>query len=298
MITRLILELRMFRAFFILSIFSLVQACADAGPDVAAGDPCQEGEGALAEGDSETAITSFEACLQSVELEPGREAIIHTRLGGAYLYERRFEEALHEFNLAYAIAETQGVEFDSPYVRRNRGIARRYTGNREGALEDLEAALRNLPEDVMTQLNLGGVYAELGRYAEAVAAYDTVTRLEPEWAGGWINLSAALLDLDMKDEAIDRARRAVEIEPESGFSLNALCWALVMDSRYDTALPICDQAVEAEPENGAIVHSRAAALEGLGRMDEARALFARAYELSPDSETLERDYNRTRDNAE
>ncbi|WP_421788941.1 tetratricopeptide repeat protein [Hyphobacterium sp.] len=288
----------MFRALLALSFVLTLQACSDAGPVTAQGDPCQDGEDALAEGNSEAAITSFEACLESVELEPAREAIIHTRLGGAYLYEERFEDALHEFNLAYAIAETQGVEFDNPYVRRNRGIARRYTGNTDGAIEDLEAARRELPQDVMTQLNLGGLYGELGRNAEAVAAFDTVTRLEPEWAGGWINLSAALLDLDLNDQAIDNARRAVEIDPESGFALNALCWALVMNSQYDTALPICDQAVDAEPENGAIVHSRAAALEGLDRIDEARELYARAYELNPDSETLERDYLRTRINAE
>ena len=289
----------MFRLPFLLAIGAMVMACtpADSGA-VAHSDPCQAGEDALTEGDAGAAISAFETCLNSADLDPGEEAIIHTRLGGAYLYEQRFEEALQAFNLAYAIAETRGVAFDDAYVRRNRGIARLMTGDSDGALADLEVAAGEMPDDISTQLNLGRTYDRLGRQAEAVVAYQNVTRLEPEWPSGWINLSAAFLELGMNEPAIDQARRAVELNPESGYSLNALCWALIVDEQYATALPLCEQAVAAEPESGAIVHSLASALEGVGRMDEARDLFAEAYELMPDNETLENDYLRTRADTE
>jgi tetratricopeptide (TPR) repeat protein len=285
----------MFRAFLVFALAATAPACAQkTSNEAAANDPCQAGEDSLTAGDAAEAIVQFEACLETAALEPGEDAIIHTRLGGAYLYEQRFEEALQAFNIAYAIAETQGVEFDNSYVRRNRGIARLATEDIDGALSDLEAAVADLPDDIMTHLNLGRAYSALGREAEAVVAFETVTRLEPEWPGGWINLSASFLELGMRAQAIDHARRAVELEPESGFTLNALCWSLIVDEQFATALPLCDQAVEAEPDNGAIVHSRAAALEGVGRMDEARELYARAYELAPESETVESDYWRTR----
>ncbi|WP_421785343.1 tetratricopeptide repeat protein [Hyphobacterium sp.] len=285
------------RVFIAICLLTALAACnrTDAETEIgAAEDFCQRGEDALAEGDSEAAIEAFEDCLTTADLEPEEEAVIHTRLGGAYLYLNRYEEALQAFNLAYAIAETQGVQFDNPYVRRNRGIARRWVGQTDGALEDLEFAARQLPDDIMTQLNLGSLYGDLGRQAEAIAAFDTVTRIEPEWAGGWTNLSAALLEFGLNEEAIDNARRAVEIDPESGFALNALCWALIVDGQHEVALPLCDQAVAAEPDNGAIIHSRAAALEGVGRLDEARELYARAYELYPGSTVIEDDYLRTR----
>lgn len=287
----------MSRALLAICLLAVLTACNRSGVEsesASTEDYCQRGEDALTEGNSEAAIEAFENCLTTADLEPGEEAIIHTRLGGAYLYLDRFEEALQAFNLAYAIAETQGVRFDNPYVRRNRGIARRYVGQTEGALEDLENAARELPNDIMTQLNLGGLYSDLGRQAESIAAFDAVTRIEPEWAGGWTNLSAALLEFGLTEDAIDSARQAVELEPESGFSLNALCWALIVDDQHALALPLCDQAVLAEPENGAIIHSRAAALEGVGRLDEARELYARAYELFPDSSVIEDDYLRTR----
>lgn len=285
----------MFRAGLALTTLLVISACAPQEAEVSLGDnPCDQGEAYLAEGNSEAAIVALETCLESASLDPGEEAAVYSRLGGALLFEQRYEDALEAFNLAFAIAETNGASFDGPYIRRNRGIARRNVGQLEGALSDLEQARRQLPDDVLTLLNLGGLYADMGRYAEAIAEFDAVTRVEPDWAGGWINLSGALLELGLNDQAIDRARRSVELEPESGFALNALCWALVMDEQYQTALPLCDQAVAAEPENGSIIHSRAAALEGLGRMDEARELYAQAFELSPESETLEADYRRTR----
>lgn len=285
----------MLRAFLLLSSCATLIACAPAGPGESAElDPCQSGENALTEGNAEEAILAFEACLESTDLEPAEEAIIHTRLGGAYLFADRYEEALQAFNLAYAIAETQGAVFDNTFVRRNRGIARLATGDPDGALSDLEYAVAGLSGDIMTQLNLGRAYSALGREAEAVVAFEAATRLEPEWAGGWVNLSASFLELGMTDQAVDHARRAVELSPESGFTLNMLCWALIVDEQFETALPLCDQAVAAEPEVGAIVHSRAAALEGVGRMNEARDAFARAHELEPESEIITNDYLRTR----
>jgi len=284
----------MFRAFLVFSISAVLTACAPhRSGESAEVNPCQVGDNSLTEGNADEAILAFEACLESADLEPGEEAIIHTQLGGAYLYAERYADALQAFNLAYAIAETQGADFDNVYIRRNRGIARLATGDPEGGLSDLEFAVSGLSDDIMTQLNLGRAYGALGREAEAVVAFEAVTLLEPEWTGGWVNLSASFLELGMHEQAIDRARRAVELKPDSGFALNMLCWSLIVDEQFETALPLCEQAVAAEPEVGAIVHSLASALEGVGRLGEARNAFARAYELEPDSEPVAADYRRT-----
>lgn len=284
-------------AALLLALALCAPACAQKDSDVAeagsAGDPCAAGEAALRADDTEGAITAFEECLESRTLEPETEAVVHSQLGAAYLYAERYEEALRAFDLAFAIAQTQGTELDSPYVRRNRGLARLRVGRTEDALDDLQQAYAELPDDMLTALFLGEAYMELERPAEAVAAFDTVTRLEPAWPSGWISRSAAFLELGMTDRAVADARRAVEADPESGFTLNALCWSLIQDGQPETALPTCRQAVEAEPESGAIIHSLASALEDTGQVEEARPLFARAYELSPDSDEIREDYERT-----
>ena len=254
---------------------------------------CLSGEMALQAGETAAAADHFETCLQSEDLEPHQEVGVYAALGAALLNEERYQDALNAYNFAFAIIDTQLADVAEPTLWRNRGIARLELGQQEAALEDLQRAARELPDDVMTQLNLGILYQDMGRTADAVVAYDTVVRLEPDWMGAWINRSSALLDAGMTRAAVEDARRAVELEPENGTTLNMLCWTLIQDGRAQTALPLCEQAVALEPEVGAIVHSHASALEALGRMDEALPLYRRAWQLSPDDPEITEDYQRT-----
>lgn len=280
--------MRVFAVLLPLAVLAMPAAQAQKAPS-----PCDTGREALEAGESVRAIALLEECLSSEDLEPDREVSVYAGLGAAFLAEERFEEALDAYNFAFAIADTQRAEVIEPTLWRNRGIARAELDQLEPALEDLERAAVEMPDDVMTQLTLGIVYQDLDRPADAVVAYDRVVHLEPDWTGAWINRSSALLDAGMTAAAVDDARRAVELEPDSGTTLNMLCWTLIKDGRAHTALPLCEQAVALEPESGAIVHSNATALEALGRMDEALPLYRRAWQLSPDDPEIAADYRRT-----
>jgi len=254
---------------------------------------CAQGRADLEAGDSAAAIENLSACLDTEDLTPEEEIMVYAGLGGAYMTEERYEEALGAYNFAFAIVETQDARLIEPTLWRNRGVARAELGQLEGALEDLTEAALRMPDDTLTHLTMGIVYQDLDRPVDAVVAYDRVVRLEPDWMGAWINRSSALLDSGMTSAAVEDARRAVELDPDNGSTLNMLCWTLIQDGRPETALPLCEQAVAAEPEIGAIVHSHAAALEALGRLDEALPLYERAWELSPDDPEIADDYERT-----
>ena len=273
----------------LISFAALSQSAFAQEPDNA----CTAGYLALQNDEAGRAAEHFESCLDTEELTPDLEAQIHSALGAAYLTENEFQSALNAFNMAFAIAQTQQSEIRDPSVWRNRGIARAQLDQTEGALSDLLIAAASMPDDVLTLLNLGVVYQQMGRPADAVVAYDRIVRLEPDWIGAWINRSSALLDAGMTGAAVNDARRAVELDPEDGSTLNMLCWTLIQDDRAEMALPLCEQAVAAEPEIGAIVHSHAAALEALGRMEEARPLYARAHDLSPEDPEISADFQRT-----
>lgn len=255
---------------------------------------CPEGYAAMIDGDAERAISELRACL-SARLHPWEaEAELRVRLGAAQLALGDAQSALLTYNQILAlIADNEGNP-DVPIVRRNRGVALLQLDRPEEALSDLLIAERGMPRDDFVQILLGGVYMELGRGTEAIAAYDNAVRLAPDSPGGWIGRSAAFIELDLMDRAVADGREAVSIAPEDGSALNALCWALVRAERAAEGMDICHAAAQAEPEVGEIVHSLAAALEQTGETEEARRLFARAYELSPDNQTLADDYARTR----
>ncbi|WP_417486294.1 tetratricopeptide repeat protein [Maricaulis sp.] len=273
----------------------LLPAAPAFGQAAATSEPseCAAGRAALELGNTSEAIDFFRTCLDRAELDMNAEIGIYAAMGAAHLSEQDFQAALDAYNFAFAIVETNGGRVVEPTLYRNRGIARSELGQLDGALEDLLQAAAAAPDDTLTQINLGVVYQGLGREAEAVVAFDTVVRLEPDWIGAWINRAGALLDVGMTGAAVEDARRAVELAPEDGSALNMLCWTLIQDDRAETALPLCEMAVAAEPDVGAIVHSHAAALEAVGRADEARSLYRRAWRLSPEDPEITQDYERT-----
>lgn len=257
-------------------------------------DACLDGHIALEAGDSPRAADLLEQCLSETELDPEQEVQTYTAFAAALLADERYDDALSAYNMAFAIAETQHAEIANPILWRNRGIVRLELGQLDAALADLQHAAIELPDDVLTLLNMGFIYQQMERPADAVVSYDAIVRLEPEWMGAWLNRSSALLDAGMTGAAVADARRAVELEPANGSSLNMLCWTLIQDGRAETALPLCEEAAAIEPETGAIIHSHATALEAVGRLDEALALYQRAHQLAPDDPQITADFERTR----
>ncbi len=255
---------------------------------------CPAGYEAMLDGDAPRAVTELRACLSS-RLYPWEvEAELRLRLGAALLAQGEAESALFTYNQILALLADNDGNPDVPVLRRNRGVALLQLDRFEEALRDLLIAERGLPRDDFVQILLGGVYMELDRGTEAIAAYDNAIRLAPDSPGGWIGRSAAFIELGMMDRAVEDGTEAVLIAPEDGSALNALCWALVKAERASEGMDICRAAVEAEPDIGEIVHSLAAALEQTGDHEEAYLLFARAYELSPNNQALADDYARTR----
>lgn len=257
------------------------------------GDVCLDGHIALDAGEAAMAANLLEQCLNETEHEPEDEVRTYAALAAAYLQGERYQDALSAYNMAFAIADTQHAQIANSTLWRNRGIARLELGQLDAALSDLQHAASEMPDDVLTFLNMGFVYQQLERPADAVVSYDAIVRLEPEWMGAWLNRSSALLDAGMTAAAVNDARRAVELEPASGTSLNMLCWTLIQDGRAETALPLCEEAAAIEPDVGAIVHSHATALEAVGRLNEALPLYRRAHRLEPDDPQITADFERT-----
>jgi tetratricopeptide (TPR) repeat protein len=172
---------------------------------------CAAGRAALDLGNTAEAIDFFRTCLDRAELDMNAEIGIYAAMGAAQLSEQDFQAALEAYNFAFAIVETNGGRVVEPSLYRNRGIARSELGQLDGALEDLLQAAAAAPDDTLTHINLGVVYQALGHEADAVVAFDTVVRLEPDWIGAWINRAGALLDVGMTGAAVEDARRAVEL---------------------------------------------------------------------------------------
>jgi protein O-mannosyl-transferase len=127
------------------------------------------------------------------------------------------------------------------------------------------------PANGFARYNLGKVYAEAGRHAEALPEYEAALRLMAAPPGVHYNLANSLAALGRKQEAVAHYEAAIRAEPRYARSHFNLGNVLVELGRKPDALEHFTAAIAAEPE---LVEARVnlgGLLLDLGRLPEARA---------------------------
>jgi tetratricopeptide (TPR) repeat protein len=130
----------------------------------------EQGQGKLANGDIEGALTDFQQTrtLQDNGLAAFYEGYTLQQLGGTRIREAipAYQRALQDYP-------------NSDIILNNLGYAYIQTGRFDLALEHLNKALSINANNAQANLNLGLTNYNLGRWAEAVRAFDTALQLEP-----------------------------------------------------------------------------------------------------------------------
>ncbi len=136
------------------------------------------------------------------------------------------------------------------------------------------------PKEWEPYVNLGRFYYRRGRYAEALATYETVRELAPQYTGVYANLAAVYHQLGRTDEAASALQRSLEIAPNS-ITYSNLGTLLYFQGRYPEALSAFERSVEL----GANTYSRWGNLADAARMvvgahQKAHESYVRAVQLA------------------
>jgi hypothetical protein len=127
----------------------------------------------------------------------------------------------------------------------------------------------------------GNNFSSLGKYADAVAAYDKAVLLTPGNADAWNNRGVALENLGHYSEAVTSYDKAVTLQPaytDAWFNRGV---ALRKMGRYADALVSYDKALASNPSDAKAWLNRGVALDYLGRYEESVASYDKALALQP-----------------
>ncbi|MFD2112680.1 cytochrome c3 family protein [Thiorhodococcus fuscus] len=119
------------------------------------------------------------------------------------------------------------------------------------------------------QLNLGALYADLGRSTEAELAYRKAIGLQPRFIPAYVNIAHLLSRLRREQEADGFLRSGLERNPESADLHHALGLSLVRQKKLDQALSPLARAVELAGDNARYSYVYAVALHSSGRQRQA-----------------------------
>jgi tetratricopeptide (TPR) repeat protein len=147
------------------------------------------------------------------------KALIHYYFSQVLTRIHRDDRAIVELERAVAI--------DGACVRAWRSLgfmlANRNFGTR--ALEAMQRALA-LEDDPVTRFNLGYLYHQLGRRAEAIAEFERVVKASPRNDRAWYGLGVCHQELGSFDKSTAPLQEAAKLQyfnPHAGYHL-ALAW--------------------------------------------------------------------------
>jgi protein O-GlcNAc transferase len=157
----------------------------------------------------------------------------------------------------------------------NLGIALHELGRSAEALAAFDRSLALKPENAETLYNRANVLLAMQRVDEALASYDRALTLRPDNVAAYNNRGNALLALQRPVDALASFDRAVAIRADFAEAHNNRATALMALQRYEEALAACDRALAQKSDFAEALNNRGNALRALHRYDEAAKSFAR-----------------------
>lgn len=177
---------------------------------------------------------------------------------------------------AWLEAEPASIE-----ARHLLGLVRIRRGAYVAALETLQPAVQQTPEDASLQVSYGRAALLAGDRGRARMAFDSARRIDPNLPDAYIGLAAAALaggDLDAAESGFRTALRADEDAVEAWLGLGQ---TLAGKGEHEASMRCFNMALEIQPDDAAAQLSLGQTLRAQGYLDFALRAFEHALELDP-----------------
>ena len=152
-------------------------------------------------------------------------------------------------------------------------IQQAVTAHKEGRLEEAEHLYRSIlkeqPEHLDANNNLGIILQNSGKLEEAKEYYKKAIDIKPDFAIGHNNLGGIHIDLDEFKEAEKNYRKALEFNPnyvEAHFNLGIALYEL---GNFEETILSYKKAIELKPDHINALNNLGLTLQKLGRLDDA-----------------------------
>lgn len=144
-----------------------------------------------------------------------------------------------------------------------------------------ERTVRYNPASARLLNNLGIVYYDLGRGAEARGLFARAVALDPEYPEGYNNLGHTYYQEGKYPEALELFRKALRINPRSADALNNIAVILCAQGNYQEGAAVFTRAAECNPYDPSTRYNLGLALARLGKLKEAEDALLSALRIDP-----------------
>jgi tetratricopeptide (TPR) repeat protein len=215
-------------------------------------------------GDEELAAQSFRRAGTVAKYE----SLGDVWLGQMYYEDDRFDEAREAFQQAV------DADFTDPDALRGLAMSLQMLGDSDGASYHYLMALAYLPGDFESRINLGIVYYNQGRVADAIEQLEQARSAEPDYYYTHYLLGRVLHDAAEFESAEAALQRAIELNPDHEDSHLRLGELQEARGQTQEAVASYRRAVELSPDDPYVQSALADALTEVqdpdGALEHAR----------------------------
>ena len=137
------------------------------------------------------------------------------------------------------------------------------------AIDEYIDAQRFNSERPEAQVNLGGVYSDLGEYTKAKNSYLKAIELQPLFVPAYVNFAQMLSEQNNESGAEKILNNGIKNIPDSADIQHALGLTKIRQKDLDSALLPLSKAAQLAPNSNRYIYVYAVALHSAGRLDEA-----------------------------
>jgi tetratricopeptide (TPR) repeat protein len=211
-------------------------------------------------------------------------AVAYNNRGGTLMLEKRYEEALADYNKAIELR----ADFYDAY--NNRGILLSDLQRKQEALADYNKAIQFDSSKAEVFNNRGLLLMELGRSREALVDFNKSIQLQPSYAQAYYNRGLLVSGEGNSSQAYQDYETAIRLNPTYTEAYVNRGVLLHNENKLDEALVQYTKAMELQQDNPQVFHNRGLIMMTKKRYDEAISDFSRAIQLQKDYATAY--YNR------
>jgi tetratricopeptide (TPR) repeat protein len=161
-------------------------------------------------------------------------------------------------------------------------IVQAILGKQHTALASYDRVVELRPDYAEALFNRGNILHELKRFEEALASYDRVVELQPDYAEALFNRANTLHELKRFEEALASYEGAIELRPDYAEAFLNRGNTLHELKRFEEALTSYDRLLKLRPDWAEPLLNRGNTLYELKRFEEALANYDRLLKLRPD----------------
>lgn len=121
-------------------------------------------------------------------------------------------------------------------------------------------------------------------YTSALAAFDKVVELKPDFAPAWFGKGVALGKLGLQEEELKAYDKLIELKPDDEKVWYIKGVTLGLHGQYEEALKAFNKVIELKPDDAEALYFKGITLWELGQYEEALKAYDKVIGLKPDDE--------------